>query len=725
MSDPTSTIRESVERFRSAQAEERRQQAAAAPHQAAADDDDHAVDLQNWVQVGELGWLPAASFSYLRDGFTHWNYVAIMLIANHLRTLKRHFYRGTGKSKKEVEAHPAIAFLQRPNPYYDLDLLIVKTVIHKKLTGSAYWKKIRDLNGQVRQLWPLRPDLTAVVQDRDPESPLYGGIKHYAYSSALGTIPFPPEDVIHIMDPHPVLEFLGYSMQEALGNVFQLDRDMAETELALFQNRGRIDSIISLDAKGSDSTRKQFEKEYKAKFGGPKKAGGSIYVQGGKVNVEPMRWSNADFEFEKLDAYCERRTLTAHFIPEGFFAKDATRANAEQADVIFNREAIVPQADQLNKAMNEVLQEFDPTLYCEYDNPVPKDRAFNMTYATTMYRSGLIKQNEAREFEDWEEVPEGDAFYTPSSGLLLSPGEMPSEAGAPPARHHAAAVEPAKRARLDTRAARLDHWKAYMRARGKKETALKVAVRQAFEWDRAQIKKRLKAMKGQAASVFTADYFPTAEEWAKAWREILEDAESAIFQTFGQRGIDALGGGGDLNLNFDLESPWIKNHFDKLCQKGIEYVTSTTKSELSALIKQSLKDGLNTADIAKAIDDKIDGWEAGKSRAYLVAQTETTKLSNGALKDGFQEVSDKTGFTVKKLWVTSGDEFVRNIDAGDEYDHAAADGQMVGLDEKFVIHGKNGDDYVDYPGDPSGAAGNVCGERCTMSAEFPEGESNE
>jgi len=57
--------------------------------------------------------------------------------------------------------------------------------------------------------------------------------------------------------------------------------------------------------------------------------------------------------------------------------------------------------------------------------------------------------------------------------------------------------------------------------------------------------------------------------------------------------------------------------------------------------------------------------------------------------------------------VSSQGERTRTIADGAQFDHLAADGQRVGMNEPFVIEGVNGDEELRYPGDPMGSAGNV------------------
>ena len=56
--------------------------------------------------------------------------------------------------------------------------------------------------------------------------------------------------------------------------------------------------------------------------------------------------------------------------------------------------------------------------------------------------------------------------------------------------------------------------------------------------------------------------------------------------------------------------------------------------------------------------------------------------------------------------------------SGAQFDHLAADGQCVGMQERFIIPGVNGDAELRYPGDPSGPAACIINCRCATIYEL-------
>jgi uncharacterized protein with gpF-like domain len=91
------------------------------------------------------------------------------------------------------------------------------------------------------------------------------------------------------------------------------------------------------------------------------------------------------------------------------------------------------------------------------------------------------------------------------------------------------------------------------------------------------------------------------------------------------------------------------------------------------------------------------------ARAELIARTEAgTSVNAGTFATYIVEGVEE------KEWVSVRDD--RTRDSGDEFNHLDMDGTIVGINEKFDVDGE----LLDYPGDPTASAGNVCNCRCTM-----------
>lgn len=130
-------------------------------------------------------------------------------------------------------------------------------------------------------------------------------------------------------------------------------------------------------------------------------------------------------------------------------------------------------------------------------------------------------------------------------------------------------------------------------------------------------------------------------------------------------------------------------------RQRITAVAETTRSQIVAAVARGYADGLGQQGVGSYIRSVVS--DMATWRANLIARTET----HGAANFGAQEAARETGLPLQKEWISAEDARTRP-------DHAAANGQIVGRDDPFRVGGE----ALQYPGDPSGSAGNTINCRC-------------
>jgi SPP1 gp7 family putative phage head morphogenesis protein len=156
----------------------------------------------------------------------------------------------------------------------------------------------------------------------------------------------------------------------------------------------------------------------------------------------------------------------------------------------------------------------------------------------------------------------------------------------------------------------------------------------------------------------------------------------------------------------EMFAKWIKiNGLSKA--KGINDVTN---KKLLKKLKEELAESIDAGeDIGKRIErlkDVCDGVydEMDDSRAEKIARTESgTTINAGSY------ATYKAEGIGKKEWIGVPDDRQRE-------EHTLADGQIVGIDEKFIVDGEE----LEYPGDPAGSAENIIQCRCTIAPVIEE-----
>ena len=125
---------------------------------------------------------------------------------------------------------------------------------------------------------------------------------------------------------------------------------------------------------------------------------------------------------------------------------------------------------------------------------------------------------------------------------------------------------------------------------------------------------------------------------------------------------------------------------------NVKTVSSSYFEEMKAVHLRGIGEGLGVDEIAVNLRAQVSALKDKNSFiSHRIAKTETTRIYNAGSLEGYK-VSD---IVKGKEWVTNTSGNPRNTADGDEFDHLAADGEIVDFDKPFT---KTGEDLM-YPGD--------------------------
>jgi len=200
----------------------------------------------------------------------------------------------------------------------------------------------------------------------------------------------------------------------------------------------------------------------------------------------------------------------------------------------------------------------------------------------------------------------------------------------------------------------------------------------------------------------TGELLPTDARHLERLMVIELDLSKAASKAFGGRVLSQGKAAGIVfEKKFDFSSffqnvalQYISN---EAIRKRITNISETTRSQIVRQVANGQDDGLGVVDIAKNISNAAAG--ISRTRGAVIARTET----HGAANNGADAAARKTGLTLKKEWIAVQDARTRDP-------HKDVDGTIVGMDERFFV----GNEFLSYPGDPSGRADNVINCRCAI-----------
>jgi hypothetical protein len=301
-----------------------------------------------------------------------------------------------GGDIREVMDHPALRFVQNPNPAYPGSVLELMSFYFRGITGNWYTIITRDKG---LRAWPGYPQFVHVVWSKQDPSMVEG---YYFGRDTTDAVGLDPDSVLHFrnaLSRHNPLMGEG----DLAGVVPEADLILRTNmhDLAFVQNGNRPDSIIKITTESkptAEQMRELYDNLDQWGAGGSKE--GKPFI-GWNLDWVPLSFNPKDLRtVEQLDTY-EKRIRFAFGIPESMADSNAsTYASAGVADAQHGRvirAKLIDDAAQKTQMVLAGLFDLDPNDWCfVYDDPVPKDEQAEQTRLLALSGGGALTINEVR-----------------------------------------------------------------------------------------------------------------------------------------------------------------------------------------------------------------------------------------------------------------------------------------------------------------------------------------
>lgn len=622
--------------------------------------------------------------------------------------------------RKEILNHPLLDLIYKPNPFQTKTEFLQKTIINKKLSGDAFWYKVRNGGGRVVELWNLRPDFMTIVKD----PALF--IKGYEFTKADGVKEFfAPEDIIHFKGVNPLDEYYGSSPIVSAQSRIDTENFASQYQKDFFLNNARPDAVLKTDRKLTAEQKTELKDSFEKRHRGLGKTSKVALFEGG-MDYQQISISQKEMDFIESMKFTRDDILTAFAVPKPIVAitDDVNRANAETATFIFLSETIKPEIAELFEKINEEMtyKDFGENLFLDFIDPTPENVETKLSVFDNALKNGWMMINEVRQKEGFAPIEGGWNLYKPFSdvdvgGLVQSEGKTFSAdykkifrgkknlfTRMIIAEELAKAVEQIKNKnvkkkelnrlivgdnrqkyyelinrRIDRRGADLK--KEVIKLNNQQEKRFFEAMSE-DDFKKTAKKKRIKA----GAEDKIAKFFDDEQEvYAEFIFPFLED----YAKTSGKEALKLI----EPNSSFIFTQEVKKTLKERATLFGLS-VNTTTRDKIT----RAIADGLEAGDGVVAISDRVRGVysDFSLSRADMIARTEATAGNNEGTLAGF-----KQSVATHKEWIATADDRTRDS-------HADIDGEVVGLNEKF----SNG---LNYPGDANGEPGETINCRCVIA----------
>jgi HK97 family phage portal protein len=672
------------------------------------------------------------------DAFLGYVYIAVTIIADSAAALPLVLHanpaRGRDEDKIKVIDHPFWDMIYEPNPYmsyYDLKYI---TFVFLELTGNAFWWIVPNALGVPAQVEPLLPHRTIVR--------VINGQVTYTYMPlGGGSIMLDPKRVIHFKFPSPLTHFYGFSPLEAIGTAVNLKRASEDYDYARLKNNNIPPFFLTQDIKVMDiptfgAEAKAFQDKWAQYHSGVENNQPGILPPG----FTPIQLdSKAEMHSPELKKDAMNEIMAAYRVPlmlAGMSDQQGlNKAVAETIEHGFLKHTIKPKTDRFEETVERfLLNSKDPNWYpargkyyldLDFEYPDMRDKEFDLQVSQTL--RDYLTVDQVLVMNGLEPIGglEGGKILRSMAVNEVIPGQEPEPepepTPEPPQDTPPATPEPGqepskpKMKALDKPAV----WKAFAARTEAHEGEFKKSMKGFFEDQKQEVLKKIDhnhgklagklagVSKKKASQIVSKSLLPDTFlfDMARANRRILETALPQI-----------IGCHNDFRLKWLRElNPKAPQHRtmkaavdyvgQKLNKGRLEGINQTTRDALQATLREGYIAGESIDDLKRRVEDVYEGCEG--YRAQMIARTEIISAANAGSIDGMKE----SGVVDDKEWLAALDERTRDS-------HAAANGQVVALEDKFEVGGEQ----LEYPGDPDGSAEETIACRCAVIPIVKGGE---
>lgn len=583
-------------------------------------------------------------------------FACVRVIAESLASLPLPVYRRLSpRGKERFPGHPLYEILHdRPNPYMSAMSYRETKLGHVLLWGNTYSEIEYSGGGDVKALWPLRPDMTRPEVDPD------NGKLFYVTTIRGDQYRLPPERVLHV----PGLGFdgiRGYSVirlaKEAVGLALAIEQYGA----SFFGNNASPGGVLQRPAEAPElkgDALRRLKTSWAEMHQGLENSHRVAVLEEGttwqQIGVNPQDAQALEVRKFQIAEICRLFRVPPHKIAD---LDRSTNNNIEHQSIEFVTDTIRPWAVRLEQAMNYRL--FTPRERREFfaehliDGLLRGDIKSRYDAYHTARQDGVINADEWRELENMNPQADGQGKV-----YLVQLNMVPANVLADMAAKDDGDSSSESNSRM-------------LEIRAENVVVLRRKITESYR--RIFIDTSKRVIRRERNDVFAASAKMLEEndiEQFLTW--LIEFYENHIEFTARQFGgvyaalADAMKSSVEAELGREL------GDLPELIQFVAEYTkgfakrhAESSKGQLEAVVRKAQEEGKSPS---AAVETRLDEWE--ERRPKKIADWETIRGENAF---------------VKQLYISSGVSRVRWVTAGDSCPYCLAlNGKTIGITSFFL-----------------------------------------
>lgn len=588
-------------------------------------------------------------------------------IAKDVAAAQWHLYVKRDKEKAELQDHPLIKLLDRPNPRMTGNALMYLTQVYLGLRGEAFWLQERNGLGSPTELWPLPPYW--VVETPALNRPYYRVDFHNGTQLMV-----PAEDIIMLVEPDPANPYgRGLGSAEGIGDEVETDEYMAKWAKRFFWNNATPPVVFeapNIQKEQAERIKEEWMERYAGYWNAHKPA-----ILPWEAKIHELGKGQKEMDFVESRRYIRDVAMQHFMIPPELMGviENSNRATIDAAYYIYAANVLKPCLDLIQEHIQMFLvPQFDEKLIFEFEDPVPANKEFRLQQSNDGLKQGALTVDEWRQRNGFEPLPAGgDILYVPIGAVPTEVGKAKGAAGAKTVRRRGMTPEQKTAA-----------WWMFEKAARNQEGNLQRALKRYFQAQQDEINRRLEDLLSAKAVVKDVDnLLELLADWPQQ-AQALMDLLRQFWDASARDGWQAVQDIFDLPVSYDVVNPRVVQWMETEGAEKVKDITETTKRALAETIAEGIAQGEGVPKIRDRVS--VVFRQAKGVRAETIARTET----HNAVSTGTFETY-RAGRVEQKEWLATRDPRTRDS-------HIDIDREVRPIDQEF----SNGLMYPGAPGPP-------------------------
>jgi HK97 family phage portal protein len=604
---------------------------------------------------------------------------SISMIATSAPEAPLKIYKETDQGLVEDQNHWFTKLMKKPNDSQSPFELWEYGHTYMNTGGRMTFELIRagGPNGEVVELYPLRPDRIRVVPGVEDM------VSHYEYWIDGKNIIYEPWEILDIKLPDPLDDFNGLAPLKRVFRELGIDNEATDFTKTFFENAAVPYGLLTSEQKVGEPEADRIRWRWQKWFMGTKRF--MVAVLGKGMKYEQMGMTFKDMEFESLRSMTETRLCTAFgvdpvLLPSWVGIKHGGKySNYSEARKHLWEETIIPHLRRIeSKITSDLLEE---GVIAKFDisevQAMQEDENDKAKRVSLLYEKGLIKKNEGRESMGFDPDPDGDVYANEQNNNNQDPNNDPNDDNNDDGGGDSKGVKK-KNLVFDTK------------AKNKIGVAM-VALYDKLEGPfQKELNKFFRKSKNDVVQILNTKQISPEEmqrfqnkinDLAAAWHDDLIELATKEIALMLQSGGSLAAG--MMGLTFNGTSPEVVKYLEDYVPKFVQRFNETTKKDLQATMIKAQVEGWTLPKLKDEMKRVFNGYKY--NRTEMVARSEVVRSANGGAKMAYKQ-SD-----IKELeWLDTDDQrtcvFCKSLDGK----KISIDGTFLKVGESVEVTGQNG-----------------------------------